>query len=296
MSTTKIKVILLGGNGQLGSDIVNAANHDYSQFEVRCLTHKELDLAHLNKITKVLSATHFNVLVNCASYHDVDVVEANTMTAMLINAYAVEAMAKVCEEKNARFIHISTDYVFGDPVATKPLVETDPPGPVNVYGASKLLGERLAMDVCEDTLILRVAALFGIAGSRTKPGNFVETILKSAEEKGKLQVVDDQTISPTATHDVAWMLFELLSKDAAAGIYHAVNTGVANWYEFAKEIIRQAKLKNVKLKAVKNQDRKLAAPRPTYSALNNTKLKNTIGHAVPTWQQALEVYLKNRQV
>ena len=285
-----MKVLLLGPNGQLGHDIRTAHAATSRHFDLVCLGREQLDVANLSEIPRALGAIDFDVLVNCASYHKTDEVEDNASLAIAINSHAVEAMARACKSRGARLVHISTDYVFGgDRTRNRPLVENDPTQPVNVYGASKALGETLAQHANEDTVILRVASLFGVAGASGKGGNFVETMIRLARERGTLKVVDDQIMSPTATADVASTVLKLLFDGAPAGIYHVVNSGSASWYGFAREIIKMTGI-DAEIVACSSEDFPTRAARPRYSVLDNSLTCKRL-FEMPAWHDALERYL-----
>lgn len=286
-----MKILLLGSNGQLGTDIQSHVAH-IDAIELITLTREDVDVSECDTLASVLGQYEFDVLVNCTSYHKTDEVEDHADKAMQINAFAVREMAKACLAKNARFVHMSTDYVFGGPNAGLPLVETDSPAPVNVYGASKLMGESLALNHCEQTYVFRVASLFGVAGASGKGGNFVETMIRVGKERGQLKVVADQRMSPTSTADIAWMIVELLKTDAEPGIYHAVNSGEASWYEFAKTIIEAAGVEAT-VEPISAEEFPTQAARPAYSVLNNDKLTAVIG-TIPGWRSALSQYLQTK--
>ena len=284
-----MKVIVLGPNGQLGSDIFAANARNGGGIDIEGVGRDALDVTDLDRIEGVLGPMSFDALVNCTSYHKTDEVEKNASLAFTINAHAVQRMATVCAGKGARFVHISTDYVFsGD--ATKPYVEEDRPGPLNVYGASKLMGEGLARNAHDDTLVLRVASLFGVAGASGKGGNFVETMIRVGKEKGELRVVDDITMSPTATEDVARALLKMLQAEAPPGIYHAVNSEPATWYRFAVEIVKGAGVR-AEVTPVTSEEFSTVAARPPYSALDNTKVGGIL-EGMPSWRDALQRYLR----
>jgi dTDP-4-dehydrorhamnose reductase len=285
-----MKILLLGANGQLGSDILRLNKRRNTPFAILALTRKDLDLSNQAAIHNTLMSYDFNVLLNCTSYHNTDQVEANPTLAFAINAFAVKAMADVCHTKQARFMHISTDYVFSH--SARPLSENDLPTPLNIYGASKLMGEALATTLHDDTLIFRVASLFGIAGASGKGGNFVETIIRHGKEKGHLRVIHDQIMSPTSTKDVAQMLFNTIEKQIPSGIYHAVNSGQASWYDFAKIIIEKANIR-ASIEPIEAKEYPSVAMRPSFSALNNHKLAQLIGHIRP-FQLALDDYLEEK--
>ena len=285
-----MRLLILGPNGQLGSDLLKLAKmHGGENLTVYSLGREELDVADPAAVETVLGRCDFDALVNCTSYHKTDEVEGNATRAFAVNAHAVSAMAKSCRTRGAKFLHISTDYVFnGD--AVRPYVETDIPGPINVYGASKVMGENLAMtNYREGTYILRVASLFGIAGASGKGGNFVETMIRVGQQTGKLKVVGDIIMSPTATADVASMTLGLLGKHAPPGIYHAVNSGHASWYEFACQIIKRTGV-DADVTAISSSEFPAAAQRPFYSVLDNAKISALLG-PVPSWTEALDRYL-----
>jgi dTDP-4-dehydrorhamnose reductase len=276
------KVLLLGPNGQLGTDL-QRLNAEGIRFIP--VGRQILDLAAADRIVPVLEGYDFEALVNCASYNKVDQAESDPEEAYAINGAAVARIAEACRRKGARLIHISTDYVF-DGKKTTSYREEDPPGPINVYGASKLAGEKGA----GGAVILRTASLFGIAGSSGKGGNFVETIVKMCQENLPLRIVNDITMSPTATEDLARMIFALLKEPPPPGIYHAVNSGSATWYEFTRAIVEQAGLAKEVL-PITSAEYPRKAKRPAMSVLDNRKLAGLIGE-IPDWRQALDRYLR----
>ena len=284
------RVLLLGPNGQLGRDILRAHGKAEDPFDLLPLARGELDVAEPGAVERVLGGLDYDAAVNCAAYTRVDEVEDNATLAFAVNAHAVAAMAQVCASKRARLVHISTDYVFGGDVErASPLREDDPTAPVSVYGASKAMGETLARLASDDVVILRVASLFGVAGTSGKGGNFVETMIRAGREKGALRVVDDQTMSPTSTADVARVIVRMLTDGCAPGLYHAVNAGSATWFEFAREIIRRAGVEAT-VTPCATGEYPVRAARPRYSVLDNTKVSASFG-AMPSWEDALDGYL-----
>jgi dTDP-4-dehydrorhamnose reductase len=288
-----MKVLLLGPNGQLGTDIRRAAEARGAAFDLQALGRERLDVADPQALRSVLGEAAVEVLVNCTSYHKTDEVERNATTAFAVNTHAVELMAQLCAAKGARLLHISTDYVFGGAERARPYGEDDPPSPVNVYGASKAMGETLARLADGGVTVLRVASLFGVAGASGKGGNFVETMIRVGREKGQLSVVDDITMSPTATADVAETMLDLLAASAPPGIYHAVNSGAATWYQFAGAIIARTGI-DAEVRPVTSDEYPTIARRPTYSVLDNAKITRTIGRPVPHWTAALDRYLRDK--
>lgn len=287
-----MKVLLLGSNGQLGSDIRSAYRLLRPRFDLIPLTRRDLDVSRVENLKVALPRYEFDVLINCTSYHKTDEAENNPTLAFTVNAHAVQAMAEVCQTKGARFIHISTDYVFnGD--GTKPYVETDLPRPINMYGASKAMGETLAQLSHDQLYILRTASLFGLVGASGKGGNFVERILQQAAKAGEVRVVSDIVMSPTSSTDLADVICTLVERRPKPGIYHAVNSGQASWYEFALEIFARAGMRT-KVVPVTSEELSMPARRPAYSVLSNRKLASAIGE-VPHWTDALEQYLRLKQ-
>ena len=285
-----MRVLLLGPNGQLGRGILCAHEKARKPFDLLPLPRDRLDVAAPGAVERALGSLDFDALVNCAAYTRVDEVEDQAELASAINAHAVRAMAQACAAKGARLVHLSTDYVFGgDATRSRPLREDDPTAPVNVYGASKAMGETLARLAFEDVVILRVASLFGVAGAGGKGGNFVETIVRAGREKGALRVVDDQTMSPTATADVARVVVRMLADGCAPGTYHVVNTGSATWFDFARAIVSRAGVEAT-VTPCATGEYPVRAARPRYSALDNTKISAAFG-AMPLWQDALDRYL-----
>ena len=285
-----MRVLLLGPNGQLGQDLLRAHREAAGPLDLVPVARDRLDVAAPGAVERVLESLRFDVLVNCTGYHRTDEVEDNASLAFAVNTHAVQSMARACAAKRARLVHVSTDYVFGGDVErTKPLREDDAIAPVNVYGASKAMGETLARLECADAVILRVASLFGVAGASGKGGNFVETMIRAGREKGALRVVADQTMSPTATADVARTVVRMLTGGCAPGLYHVVNTGAATWFEFAREIIRRAGVAAT-VTPCATAEYPARAARPCYSVLDNTKISAAVG-ALPPWQDALDRYL-----
>ncbi len=289
-----MKVLLLGPNGQLGHDLTAAhaaaADRISGGIELIPFGRDKLDVSAPAGIAETLAGVEFDALVNCTSYHKTDEVEDAGTLAMAVNAHAPQQMAKVCADRGARFIHISTDYVFGgDRGRATPLAEDAPTAPVNVYGASKAFGETLATLAGEPT-ILRVASLYGVAGASGKGGNFVETMIRFGRERGALKVVDDQRMSPTATADIAAVILRMLKDGAEPGLWHVAGGGEATWFEFACEIIRQAGIE-AEMTPCTSAEFPTRALRPGYSVLDTSKLTSAFA-PMPDWRDSLAAYLK----
>ena len=284
-----MRILLLGPNGQLGTDIRAANAALPNPLDLVPLGRDQLELSDLDGAMVALSAFDFDAIINATGYHKTDEVESNAQQAFTINAHLVKRLAELCLAKRARLFHISTDYVFGGQAKRQPLLEDDARAPLNVYGASKSVGEDLALISGADVTVLRVASLFGVAGASGKGGNFVETMIKLGRERGALRVVDDQMMSPTSTADAAASLLRLVAAAAPGGVYHLVNTGEVSWCGFAKRIIEMMGI-SATVEPVPTSAMPTPAKRPPYSALSNAKLGNVIG-AMRGWEDALRDYL-----
>ena len=206
-----MRLLVLGANGQLGGDLMAAAAA--RGIDATGAGRETLDIADPEALRGYLATAAFDALVNCAAALNTEAIEGDPAPAMAINAHAPALMAEAAAAKGARFLQVSTDYVFGgDAARAAPLTEADPPAPVNVYGASKLLGETLARLAGGDVTVFRVASTFGVRGTSGKGGNFVETMIRMGRERGKLTVVADQVMSPTATAWAADAILDFLDQ------------------------------------------------------------------------------------
>lgn len=284
-----MKILVLGSGGQLGSDLLAEVAKD-GALEILPVDRAVLDLSRPADILARLEGYRFDALVNCTAYNRTDDAEDHADLAFAINAQAVRELARACAAAKADFVHVSTDYVFSGEGRSVPYLEADGTGPLNVYGASKRLGETLALaEWPEKTLVLRVASLFGVAGSSGKGGNFVETMVRLARETGRLRIVDDIRMSPTATSDIARTILAMLRSQVPHGIWHVVNGGEASWCEFARAIVETAGIPAT-VEPVPHGAYPTKARRPLYSVLDSGKLAAAFG-ALPHWQDALERYL-----
>lgn len=285
-----MRIVVLGANGQFGSDFVRAAREAWPEADLVPLGRDKLDLSKPGAAAEAVASLRGDAWVNCTGYHRTDEAEGNASLAIRINAHAVKELGRACAAAGARLFHLSTDYVFGgDRARRAPYRESDPPAPLNVYGMSKAFGETLLFGENPDATVLRVASLFGVAGASGKGGNFVETMLRLAHERPELRVVDDQTMSPTATADAAAALVRLIRAEAPPGLYHLVNSGAVTWRGFAAEIVRQAGLETPVV-AIRAAELAQPAERPAYSVLDNGKISAIVG-AMPDWRDALAGYL-----
>uniref|UniRef100_UPI00064F8E24 dTDP-4-dehydrorhamnose reductase n=1 Tax=Methanosarcina mazei TaxID=2209 RepID=UPI00064F8E24 len=264
-----IKTLIIGASGMLGSDLCKAFPDAVK------LTHHDLDITDREQVIESILKIKPDVVINAAAYTNVDGCEDNKELAFKVNGHGPGYIAEACARAGAKLVHFSTDYVFDG--SKKEYVESDIPDPINVYGDSKLLGEKKIIENMDDYRIVRISWLFGIHGK-----NFVETMLKLSGEMDTVKVVNDQFGKPTYTMDLASKVKEIIELDP--GIYHITNDGICSWYEFASSIID-----NVIPCTSEEFPRK--AKRPKYSVLVNTKT-GPMRH----WKEALKDYLQERNI
>ncbi len=283
-----MRYVVLGAIGQLGRDLCPLLGPD-----VIPLTRAELDPSNPTLAKAVLAQHRPDVVINCAAYNFVDLAESDPEAAFDINALAVHHLARACNELGCRFIHCSTDYVFGAEVGrTQPYQEADAPGPISVYGASKLAGEYLALNACASSLVIRTCGLYGLHGTGGKKGNFIDTMLRLGREGKPIRVVDDQQCTPSYTLDVATTMVSLIAKQAQ-GLFHVTNAGSCTWYQLAKHVFESAHL-TVDLTAIPSSGYPTPARRPAYSVLALDALTKA-GVAIPRrWEEAVEAYVVSR--
>jgi dTDP-4-dehydrorhamnose reductase len=231
------------------------------------------------------------LVLNATAYNLVDEAEADPVSAFQVNATGPRNLALAARELGAVLVHVSTDYVFSGS-RRQPYAETDPLDPLSVYGVSKAAGEMLVRAVWPEHFIVRTCGLYGLAGSRGKGGNFVETMLRLAASGQAIRVVDDQVLTPTHTADLAVQIARLAGTEAY-GTYHATSQGECSWYEFAAEIFRQAGL-DPRLEPQTTAEAGRRARRPPYSVLDNQGLRRLGLDVMPGWRQSLETYLAAR--
>jgi dTDP-4-dehydrorhamnose reductase len=284
-----MKVLLIGANGQLGTDmnrLFQAAGDTIFPF-----THAQLDVCSESRVAEVLSETKPDVVLNTAAYHRVEECEKKSDLAFQVNGTATMQLAIACQKVGATLVHFSTDYVFGGYAKNTPYEETDRPAPLNVYGVSKLLGEYLIPAYTDRYFVVRVCGLYGVAGSSGKGGNFVETMLKKALAGDAIRVVDDQVLTPTYTVDLAEAVRKLILT-GKFGLYHLSSEGECSWYEFTRHIFESAGIQS-KLLPIKSAEFASAVKRPSYSVLSKAKVR-ALGLSLPSWKDALPRYLKQR--
>ena len=268
MVVEEIKTLILGANGMLGHDLQKVFPDAVSRG-------RDLDIADEALVSTFIQELSPDLVINAAAYTDVDGCEDDRETAGEVNGKALEYIAKACNNVGAVLVHYSTDYIFDG--SKEGYVESDQPNPINVYGESKLLGEKNIMEHIGDYRIIRTSWLFGVHGK-----NFVETMLRLSGEMDAVRVVNDQFGRPTYTADLARKTAEIVG--LAPGIYHITNDGVCSWYEFAAAIIDN-------VSPCSSEEFAMRAKRPRYSVLVNTKT-TPMRH----WSDALGEYLKIREM
>lgn len=277
----KKTILVFGADGMLGSDIAKILSQDY---QVIPKTINDIDITEKKSLEKMMKYVKPNIVINCAAYTDVDGAQTNREKAFLVNADAVKYIAELCKTVNAKLIHYSTDYVF-DGTKSTPYTEEDRPNPINVYGESKLKGEEYIKNTLDNYLIIRTSWLFGKNGK-----NFVTTILRLANERPEIKVVDDQIGSPTYTVNLAQATEGLISL-GAKGIFNVTNSGVCSWYEFAIKILEFADISNVTVMPIGSQELTRPAKRPKNSTLDKGKFFNLTYVELIHWKEALDSYL-----
>jgi dTDP-4-dehydrorhamnose reductase len=283
------RYVVIGATGQLGSDLVRTFDRPG---ELIPLGSRDLDILDAARARSALEDLRPTCVLNAAAYNLVDRAEEEQQRAFALNAEAVGFLAASSQALGAVFVHFSTDYVFDGRKRT-PYVESDEPGPLSVYGESKLAGERLALARCERTVIFRVCGLFGTAGSSSKGRtNFVETILRLAREGKPLRVVADQILGPSYTLDLARKIWSVLPK-AAHPVYHLTSAGQTSWYDFARRALELAGA-TAEITPVTAAEFGSKARRPAYSVLGHANLAALGEDDLRSWDAALAAYVAER--
>lgn len=278
-----MKVLVTGVKGQLGFDVVKELE---KRGHVAIGTDVDnMDITNAETVHKVITDAAPDAVIHCAAYTAVDAAEDNIDLCRRINADGTRNIAEVCKELDCKMIYISTDYVF-DGEGTHFWQPDDARSPLNVYGQTKYEGELAVESLLEKYYIVRIAWVFGVNGK-----NFIKTMLNLGKTRDHLTVVNDQIGSPTYTYDLAKLLADMAETDKY-GRYHATNEGICSWYDFACEIFKQAGYNHVTVSPVSASEYPAKAKRPSNSRMNKDKLTENGFKKLPTWQDALERYLK----
>lgn len=274
-------ILVTGANGQLGNEmrVLSAEHKEHNYFFTDVA---ELDICNEQAVMAFVKEYDIHVIVNCAAYTAVDKAEDNMELCTKLNSDAVGYLAKAAENNQAEFIQISTDYVF-DGTNHLPYKESDATCPNSVYGVTKLAGEKNALEYCKKTMIIRTAWLYSTFGN-----NFVKTMIRLGKERETLGVVFDQMGTPTYARDLARAIFVVIYKGVVPGVYHFSDEGVCSWYDFTKAIHRIAGVTTCKVNPLHTDEYPAKAPRPNYSVLDKTKIKNTYDIEIPHWEESLK--------
>jgi len=277
-----VRLLVTGSAGMLGRAVAEAAAR--RGHEVVALPRAELDVTDAAAVERALAAAAPRAVVNCAGFTDVDGAEAEEAAALRVNGAGAGHIACAAAQAGARVVHVSTDYVF-DGTKREPWIESDPVGPLQAYGRTKLAGERAVAAANPDHAIVRAGWLFG-AGGR----NFADTMLRVLAERDEVEVVADQVGHPTWTGHLAPALVELAERDGDAGVFHATGPDHCSWFELAAEIARAA---GRPARVVPTTTERFARParRPAYSVLG-TERDDAI--VLPPWADGLAAYLRER--
>jgi dTDP-4-dehydrorhamnose reductase len=308
-----MKVLVTGAEGQLGKELCRQLGPAAVPVDLDAL-----DLTDGPALLEAVARLSPDAVINCAAYTQVDRAESEPERCRAVNATAVGHLAQACRRLSSPLVQISTDYVFGRaPVPRRPQRESDPPSPQGIYATTKLEGERAAAEAPKH-LIVRTCGLYA-RPSHPKAQNFVTTILRLAESRPVLRVVDDQQCTPSYVPHVARAILFLLGREkgdsphlperpegcsaqmgtvpffppAPGGIYHVTNTGAATWCEFARQIVRLAGL-GVAVEPITTEEFAAAAPRPAYSVLDTMAYHRLGGPPMPDWKTALAEYFAER--
>ncbi|MGM7702953.1 dTDP-4-dehydrorhamnose reductase [Pseudalkalibacillus sp. Hm43] len=276
-----MKILVTGANGQLGYDVVQEG----IKLGVKMLGvgREDFDITLEQDVHKFIKKENPDAIIHCAAYTAVDHAEDDQDTCWKVNVEGTKNLAAAAKEVNAKFMYISTDYVF-DGMGSEPFKETDTPKPVGYYGLTKYDGEKVVQELLDQWFIVRISWVFGINGH-----NFIKTMLRLSETRNQLNVVGDQYGSPTYTFDLSKLILDMIVTEKY-GIYHASNEGFCTWAEFANEIFKQAD-KNVTVNAISTEEYPTRAVRPKNSRMSKQKLVQNGFEPLPYWKHALTHYL-----
>jgi dTDP-4-dehydrorhamnose reductase len=283
-----MEIVILGAGGRLGAALVREYRE---KFDVAGFNHAQFDLSHFADVRTTLRAMRFDVLINAAAFTNVDLCETERERAFLINAEVPGVLANICDEKDAKLIHFSTDYVF-DGKKGAPYTEEDEANPISFYGESKLAGEKNVVAADDRHLVVRVSWVFG----PDRP-SFIDAMIKRAKENEEVDAIADKISTPTYTQDIARMLPQFFDRAVKGSILHFANAGKCSWQEYAQWALDCCQRVNVLLKARTvgavglNDMKSWVARRPVYSVLSTAKFSELTGASPRAWRDAVTDYI-----
>ncbi len=285
------KVLVTGSDGMLGSEVVRNLRRHPNTLIIEG-TIDTLDITDLASVKRVFEKERPTHVIHCAAFTQVDTAEKDPLTAFMVNAEGTKNLGFFASIFGAEIIYISTDYVFNGRKGA-PYVESDPTTPINVYGESKLRGENYLRTFSDRHKIVRTSWLNGLGGIYNR--NFIETMLRIAETRNQLSVVNDQTGRPTFTFDLAPALVTLLDVQSY-GTFHVTGEGMCTWYDFACKIFELAGKNDVVVRPIPSDQFRSLAARPVFSVMQNTRFKQLGLDLLPNWEDSLKEYFRRRRL
>ena len=291
-----MKLLITGAKGQVGSELVIQANK--KNYQVFAYASKDLDITNLQQLQNIAVQVLPDVIINAAAYTAVDKAETEPALAYAVNSIGSENLAHICKQHDIPLLHISTDYIY-DGEKTSPYNEEDIPKPTGVYGASKLQGDEKIISIWHKHIILRVSWVFGEQGN-----NFVKTMLRLAEQRDELSIVDDQYGAPTSARAISHCLLSIIASEqfnqdsCPWGIYNLQSDPGVNWFQFSQEIFKSAQQlgllnKSMKLNAIPSSEFPTPVKRPANSKLDGSKLQKAFNIPIADWRADLQTMLSN---
>lgn len=279
-------VLITGANGQLGNELRRRQELSNNTLHFIYTDSDILDITNEEQVDDFVRENRIQYIINCAAYTAVDKAESDVEKAYLINSTGAENLAKAARNHGAKLIHISTDYVF-DGKSQVPYSESMPTHPQSVYGASKVKGEEAIRQILSDAVIIRTSWLYSEFGN-----NFVKTMLRLMQERETLNIVSDQTGSPTYAADLAEMIIHIIehseAKEWKEGTYHFCNSGTTTWFGFAEKIKELAGITTCEMHPIRTDEYPTAAQRPAYSVMDTSKISSAFHVEIPSWENALQ--------
>ncbi len=290
-----MKLLITGANGQLGRELITmikAGSSEigligdaYKQCEIIPVDIDTMDITDYKSVLERFQNEKPDMVINCAAFTNVDECESKIEIAYKVNVLGTANLAKASESVGAKFLHLSTDYIF-DGIANEPYREYDQPDPQSIYGFTKKQADLYVQQFCSKFFIVRTAWLYGTEGN-----NFVKTILRISQQNPSIKVVNDQVGNPTNANDLSHHILKILLTDDY-GIYHVTGNGICSWFDFAKKIVELAEI-NCEVVPCSTDDFPRKAKRPAYSALDHLMLRCTSGDDMRNWEEAITAYIVN---